>query len=298
MPPTLDWSKSVVIDHADAVFIEQLADQIGSEWQRRDIALVAVTRVRAARFRVDFPAEPPLTSWRIALLVQLEGVCFVESRGESTELQAGDWRWIDPRYACSIRSDRLSQLVVEMPRCVFSHERSILSLLSHRESSPAMASAVIAVADALFERIAVADDPACLVLAESLARMAALSGSVHAVAPVPQDTVMILGKALALIEAGFGDTALSANLVAHKLGLPRRTLDKHFAWRRQTTDDAIRAIRVQHAARMLAEPNDCPPTVAEVAAACGFSEQSSLNRSFRRHFGTTPTAFRRRRETR
>ncbi|MCZ8318820.1 MAG: helix-turn-helix domain-containing protein [Silanimonas sp.] len=292
LPSPIDWPKSVVIDHADAIFRSDAAGDIRGEWRRRDLALIAATRVRASRFQVEFPPEPPSACWRIALLVQLEGICNVENGGKSIELHAGEWAWIDPSSPCSIGSDQLSQVVVEVPRRLFTSERHIRSLIENRKPSSAQVAAVIPVASALFDCISDADDVSCLVLAESIARMAALSCHFGVIATVPQDAVAILMRATAIIDAQFSDPSLCAELVARQLGFSRRSLDKLFSWRLQSADDVIRAARVQRAARMLAGRGHDFQTVAEVAAACGFSDQSSLTRSFKRHFGTTPTAFR------
>jgi len=52
----------------------------------------------------------------------------------------------------------------------------------------------------------------------------------------------------------------------------------------------LRRVRVESAARRLAE-SDAP--VAEIAAELGFCDQSHLTRTFRRHTGLTPAAWRR-----
>ncbi len=291
MTSQLDWSKSVIADHADATFPDGM-DAVRGEWFRRDLALLAATRVRASAFRVDFTPELPATSWRIALLVQLDGACDVESAGRTGVLRTGDWRWVDPRYACAIRSSRLTQVIIEMPRQMFANERSITLLLSQSPRSPAMATAVHAAANALFEAISTQDDAICLALAEAVAQMASASSGIDTISRVPQETVTILRRALECINARFADPLLSANALAREIGVPRRSLDKHFAWRRQTADDAIRLTRLQHAARILATDDSRPTSIAMVAAASGFCDQSGLSRSFRRHYGTTPLAFR------
>jgi AraC family transcriptional regulator len=52
-------------------------------------------------------------------------------------------------------------------------------------------------------------------------------------------------------------------------------------------------VRLSHARKLLAQ-EDQELSLSEIAAACGFSDQAHLSRHFRRAFGTTPAAFRRR----
>jgi AraC family transcriptional regulator len=51
----------------------------------------------------------------------------------------------------------------------------------------------------------------------------------------------------------------------------------------------LRRLRVKEAQRLLSSTDQ---TIAEIAAAVGFSDQSHLTREFRRSFGTTPRVFR------
>jgi len=51
----------------------------------------------------------------------------------------------------------------------------------------------------------------------------------------------------------------------------------------------LRRLRVKEAQRLLSRTDQ---TIAEIAAAVGFSDQSHLTRAFRRSFGTTPKVFR------
>jgi AraC family transcriptional regulator len=66
------------------------------------------------------------------------------------------------------------------------------------------------------------------------------------------------------------------------------------AFRRElgcTPGDYQRRLRVERAARLL---RDTSMPLADVAAACGFCDQSHLARSFRHVLGCTPSDYRRR----
>jgi AraC family transcriptional regulator len=72
----------------------------------------------------------------------------------------------------------------------------------------------------------------------------------------------------------------------------------HFAHAfRQLTGEAphkyLLRVRLSHVRRMLAEENE-GVSLSDIAAACGFYDQAHLSRHFRRFFGMTPAAFRRR----
>lgn len=57
-----------------------------------------------------------------------------------------------------------------------------------------------------------------------------------------------------------------------------------------TAGEVHRRLRVEHAARLLAESRQ---PVADIAALCGFSDQPHMTRAFKAQLGTTPAAYRR-----
>jgi AraC family transcriptional regulator len=52
----------------------------------------------------------------------------------------------------------------------------------------------------------------------------------------------------------------------------------------------VRGLRLNWAAARLADSED---TIAQIASEAGFFDQSHFTRTFRRHFGLTPQAYRR-----
>lgn len=66
-----------------------------------------------------------------------------------------------------------------------------------------------------------------------------------------------------------------------------RVFREHFG---ETVSDHIRRVRLEQAARLLAL--NASVSVAEVAAACGFSNAQNFARVFKDHFDCSPTAFR------
>ena len=92
--------------------------------------------------------------------------------------------------------------------------------------------------------------------------------------------------------AEMGEQPISIAALCRETGCHPATLTR--AFRREvgcTPGDYQRRLRVERAARLL---RDTAMPLAEVAASCGFCDQSHLARSFRHVFGCTPSDYRRR----
>ena len=80
--------------------------------------------------------------------------------------------------------------------------------------------------------------------------------------------------------------------VAARLGTSRRHLQRayhnagHPGLRAQ-----LAAVRMEHAARMLCEP-EAPP-IAQIAQRVGYESHSQFTKAFRRHYATAPSDYRR-----
>lgn len=79
-------------------------------------------------------------------------------------------------------------------------------------------------------------------------------------------------------------------VVADQLALHQRTLQRRLSEEGVQFHEVVDAERRDLAARYLADPRFA---LGQVAGLLGYAEQSSLNRSCRRWFGTTPRAYRR-----
>jgi AraC family transcriptional regulator len=85
-------------------------------------------------------------------------------------------------------------------------------------------------------------------------------------------------------------TGVSVGEIARELGVSPSTLAR--GYRRRfgcTIGERIRRLRVEHAARELAETDE---PLSEIAIRAGFYDQSHFTNVFRRTFGVTPAAYR------
>ena len=80
----------------------------------------------------------------------------------------------------------------------------------------------------------------------------------------------------------------SAEHIAEQLGLPLRTFQRRLSEEQVSFQDLLDSYRQSQAMKMLAHEN---VTMAEVAYALGYHEQSSFNRAFKRWTGKTPRAW-------
>jgi AraC family transcriptional regulator len=85
-------------------------------------------------------------------------------------------------------------------------------------------------------------------------------------------------------------TGVSVGEIARELGVSPSTLARGYRQRFGcTVGERIRRLRVEHAARELAETNE---PLSEIAIRAGFYDQSHFTNVFRRAFGVTPAAYR------
>ena len=87
------------------------------------------------------------------------------------------------------------------------------------------------------------------------------------------------------------DSTTALSIVAERCGLSRGHFSKAF---KQSTGLSPRAWQLQQRLRQAEELLvSGTQTIASIAAACGFSDQSHLTRVFSQHFGSTPAHWRR-----
>jgi transcriptional regulator GlxA family with amidase domain len=98
-------------------------------------------------------------------------------------------------------------------------------------------------------------------------------------------------EAVDLIERDYCEE-LSLESVARRLATSRRQLQRAFAEAGDTSfRDALAGVRMRHARRLLAAE---PIPVRRVAERVGYPQPAQFAKTFRRHHGTAPSAYRKR----
>ncbi len=174
-------------------------------------------------------------------------------------------------------------VVFEVPRDAFLPE----SIVASASAAPFFA------IDGSLDHLAryVSSEAASGLLEDRLARHASalLADSIARKFSVRSEHSRPILRALAMIEARYAEP-LSVAALAREAGIGVSRF--HATFRRETGDtpaDRLAATRLDRAEDLLRETR---LSIAEIALAVGFSDQSALTRSFRRRRGTTPAAFR------
>ncbi|ESR24904.1 helix-turn-helix domain-containing protein [Lutibaculum baratangense] len=116
---------------------------------------------------------------------------------------------------------------------------------------------------------------------------ACLNGCEHAAGLDAAPRVAQLGTCKRLIEQNLSDPGLSASQICGTAGLSRTKLYALFA-PLGGVNAHIRERRLRRALSALADPRNRFRPVYEIAATCGFRNESAFSRAFRRRFGRSP----------
>jgi AraC-like DNA-binding protein len=101
-----------------------------------------------------------------------------------------------------------------------------------------------------------------------------------------------LVKVLQVIEAGISDASLSAATVAAQLGVTPRYVHLLLEETGRTFSRHVLEKRLVRALELLRDPRLRDRKIADIALEVGFADLSHFNRTFRHHFGDTPSGVR------
>jgi AraC-like DNA-binding protein len=118
--------------------------------------------------------------------------------------------------------------------------------------------------------------------------LAALQAEAKGMADSDQFALGFYRAARASIDRDCGDMDLTADSIARDLGCSRASLYRLFAARGESVAAVIWATRLDHAHRLLRSSSHAHLLIAEIAFRCGFADQATFNRMFKRRFGVTP----------
>lgn len=131
-------------------------------------------------------------------------------------------------------------------------------------------------------------------LAETFLELAVLSiaDQQRLLAPPKQGHRELYLRCCQYIESHFADENLSPVMIAQGNGISLRLLQATFAEQGTTVRDFVTMRRLQSAMRILEMPIYKARTISEIAYRSGFKSLASFSRSFRAHFGKTPSEVR------
>lgn len=105
----------------------------------------------------------------------------------------------------------------------------------------------------------------------------------------PVNDVSFVNKVIEAIERHLNDPALTTTTLAQELTVSRANLHRKIKTASGIPPaELIKKIRLDKAARLLSEPQK---SVAEVAYMVGFGDSSYFSKCFRRHYGLTPSEY-------
>lgn len=94
------------------------------------------------------------------------------------------------------------------------------------------------------------------------------------------------------ISAYLCEPRLCIDGIAVRHGISPRYIRKLFQEQQTTFSDFVLCLRLERAQQLLRSPECAASTIASIAHACGFSDLSYFNRTFRRRFAITPSDLR------
>jgi AraC-like DNA-binding protein len=103
-----------------------------------------------------------------------------------------------------------------------------------------------------------------------------------------------LRRAMAYVQANLDRPSLQAADIAAAVGFSTRHLHRLFALEGTTPARYLLEQRLALCARELGHPQAAHRTVTQIAFAAGFTDAAHFSRAFRRRYGASPSAYRRR----
>lgn len=238
----------------------------------------------ASELWVEPSADTPMK-----LVVVVSGAVTLTQANQRAELEAGSFSWLDGGRPFTLHTPASQHLVIRLDRDALAMRHPDVD---HRPRARGF--------DHTGERItgqllmALGHDGRDLGDAEIEVAVSSLVTSLGLCARRSAEDVQRLrvARALRTIHAELADPLLTPERVAATQGVSRRYLDTRVREQTgHTLASHIRRLRLERCARELVTRQDEP--AAAIALRTGFVDASHFTRAFKKHFGRTPSAYRR-----
>jgi AraC-like DNA-binding protein len=241
-----------------------------------------VARVRGSSHVVERPAEVirKHPSDSIAVYLTLAGEAFFYHEQGVLTLRPGQALICDPdRPFMRGFAQGLEELAVKIPRATFRAATGLADVRTPLVRDAAQARTFARLVDRALRSSRLDESAALAVLATMAGVRSADPVAVH------------LANAHAFIEDHLAEPGLNAALVAAGVRISERHLSRAFAGAGTSLPQYVLARRLDRAGALLA--SSPRPTVAEVAARCGFGSAAYFSQAFRARFGVSAAEVRR-----
>jgi len=230
--------------------------------------------------------------------VQTKGSSVIRQLGREAVLNPGDFTIYDSTIPYHLHfEDRLSKLVIQIPRHVMKEQFSVPETLTavRYDGSSGIARIMTNFAQTAFAESNVLDDDmqkqVARTLVEFLATSIRTSNSVPVRETMNRTTKLIRIKSF--ISEQLRDGRLSPKMIAANSGISVRYLEMLFEEEPLTPARYIWNQRLIKASRDLKNPNMAHRSISEICHGWAFADPAHFSRAFKIKFGMSPRAFRR-----
>lgn len=296
------WNDLTYITHTPIAIHAEDPLSYAPELQSVRLADASFGRVTSSASRISHTCEhvTRTTVPMLFLQTQIEGRSTHAQNGREAHLLPGDFTLLDNTRPYQSRCyGRTVTLVVGLPQRVMrQHLGCAEDIVGVRMSGASGASALVgSYLRSLWERchlgLQVAAAPH---LVTALLHLVAGSyAALPCAGPRPTEARLSARlRAIRFIEGHLRDSALTPTAVAAACGMTPRHLHRVFSDLEQTVGCFILRRRLAECARLLATPLHNGRTVGAIAMDCGFNSVKNFAKTFREHYGFTPTEYRKR----
>jgi AraC-like DNA-binding protein len=237
------------------------------------------------------------TSGFVKVLLQARGESLVHHRGQKVRLRAGDLTFLDGASGFTIELGReYRQVLFQLPRDVVARRHArLLGLVGRclQSSDPANAMVFDALSAMIQHLPALSEERR----ARTATAVICLLGALEPPEVTGSDSLRRLRRALADMETHLADPQLSAETLASLQSISRRRMHAVFAEHGVSLARLIWSLRLERIAEDLRDPSQRARRLIDIALSWGFNDQAHFSRAFRRKFGESPSAHRRRAST-